>query len=132
MPLITRNSNIAALYSQTRALCESIYYVLLLGYQTGLEAFYNRSIERSKANKGQGRMSTPKWHNALSLSKEATRMALLAHTQWEDKKIELSISSAEKAVELIAKSVEEAPPEQEKKKIVLIDHYSEELANQAG
>jgi hypothetical protein len=100
IPLVSRGSDIAALYRQSRAVCESLYYILLLGYHTSLEAFYNRSIERSK---GQGRLSTPKWHNAVSLSKEAIRMALLARTQWEEKKIEESKGSAEKAVELIAR-----------------------------
>ena len=102
IPLITPDFDIAAFYRQTRALCESLYYVFLLGYHTGLEAFYNRSIERSKA-KGQGRISTPKWQNAVTLSKQAMDMALLARTQWEGKKIEESKGSAEKALELIAK-----------------------------
>jgi hypothetical protein len=102
VPLTTSISNIEILCSQTRTICESIYYVLLLGYQTGLKTFYNRSNERSKAN-GEGRRSTTKWLNALSLSKEATRTALLAHSQWEGKEFDLSNGSAKKAVELIAK-----------------------------
>jgi hypothetical protein len=28
-------------------LCESLYYVFLSGYQSGLEAYWNRSVERS-------------------------------------------------------------------------------------
>jgi hypothetical protein len=102
IPLALRSSNVEVLYSQARALCESLYYVLLLAYNIGLEAHFNRSIDRPKA-KGKGRESIPKWQNAVSLSKEALRLALLAETEWQNKEIEKSKGSAEKAVQLITK-----------------------------
>jgi len=43
-------------FRQTRLLCESLYYVFLSGYRTGLEAYC--SVERSKG------ALRPKWHMA--------------------------------------------------------------------
>src|SRR3954449_8088895 len=49
-------------FRSTRALCETLFYVFLCGYQSGLESYLNRSVERGK--KQGGRKSTPAWHNA--------------------------------------------------------------------
>jgi hypothetical protein len=75
---------------------------ILNGYQSGLEAYWNQSIEQAKA-KGRGRQSTPKWQNATVLAKEATAAARLGRIQWEENNVEESKKSAEMALEYISK-----------------------------
>jgi len=50
-------------YRQIRITCDTLYCVFLSGYQSGLEAYWNRSMERGKAE-GKGRDSTPGWYKA--------------------------------------------------------------------
>jgi hypothetical protein len=57
---------------QTRLLCESLYYVFLSGYRSGLEAYWNRSVERSK---DVLRESTLRWHNATVSAEKALKEA---------------------------------------------------------
>jgi hypothetical protein len=88
-------------FHSTRALCETLFYIFLSGYQSGLESYWNRSVERGK--KQGGRKPTPAWHNATLTAKAAVEEAKLASTLWEEKKLVESERSAEKALEYLAK-----------------------------
>ena len=88
-------------FHSTRALCETLFYIFLSGYQSGLESYWNRSVERGKRQ--GGRKSTPAWHNATLMAKAAIEEAKLARTQWEERKTGESERSAEKALEYLAK-----------------------------
>jgi hypothetical protein len=79
---------------QTRLLCESLYYVFLSGYRTGLEAYWNRSVERSK---NASRESTPKWHVAKVSAEKALEEAKSAWNLRQENKFEESKISAERA-----------------------------------
>jgi hypothetical protein len=82
---------------QTRLLCESLYYVFLSGYRSGLEAYWNRSVERSK---GTLRESTPKWHNATVSAGKALEEAKSAWNLRQEDKLE-SKASAERALQFL-------------------------------
>ncbi|RMZ90432.1 hypothetical protein DV736_g2320, partial [Chaetothyriales sp. CBS 134916] len=62
---------------QTRFLCESLYYVFLSGYQSGLVGYWNQSVERSKSSP---RELTPKWYNATVWAGKALEEASLLGT----------------------------------------------------
>jgi hypothetical protein len=79
---------------QTRLLCESLYYVFLSGYRTGLEAYWDCSVEKSK---GASRESTPKWHMAGKALEEAKS----AWNLRQENKFEESKASAERALQLL-------------------------------
>jgi hypothetical protein len=83
---------------QTRFLCESLYYVFLSGYRSGLEAYWNRSVERSK---GASRESTPKWYNAKVSAGKALEEAKSAWNLRQEDKIEESNASAERALQFL-------------------------------
>ena len=84
---------------QTRLLCESLYYVFFSGYRTGLEADWNRSVERSK---GALRESTPKWHGAKVSAEKALEEAKSAWNLRQGNQIEESEASAERALQHLA------------------------------
>jgi hypothetical protein len=83
---------------QTRLLCESLYYVFLSGYRSGLEAYWNRSVERSK---DAFRESTPMWHNAKVSAGKALEEAKSAWNLRQENKLEESKTSAERAHQLL-------------------------------
>src|SRR5947207_2290831 len=83
---------------QTRLLCESLYYVFLTGYRTGLEAYWNSSLERSK---GALRESTPKWHAAKVSAGNALEEAKSAWNLRQENKLEESKASAERALQFL-------------------------------
>ena len=83
---------------ETRLLCESIYYVFLSGYRSGLEAYWNRSLERSKSAL---RESTPKWHNAKVSAGKALEEAKSAWNLRQGNKLEESNASAERALRFL-------------------------------
>jgi hypothetical protein len=83
---------------QTRLLCESLYYVFLSGYRSGLEAYWTRSVERSK---GALRESTPKWHNATVSAGKALEEAKSAWNLRQEKKLEESNASAQRALQFL-------------------------------
>ena len=60
---LTPGTDPRTFYRQIRKICENLYYVFLSGYQSGLEAYWDRSVARGKA-KGKARDSTPGWYNA--------------------------------------------------------------------
>jgi len=92
----------------SRSLCESLFYVFLSGYHSGLKAEWNRSVEEGK-KQGQARQSTPMWLNAIRLAEEVIEVAKLARIQSEEGRIEESNQSALSALECLARSVHEAP-----------------------
>ena len=69
---------------QTRSICESLYYIFLCGYRSGLEAYWKRSVEKGKSQ-GKGRRSTPGWLNARILAENALEVAKSAWIQQENK-----------------------------------------------
>ena len=79
---------------QTRLLCESLYYVFLSGYRSGLEAYWNRSVERSKG------ASTPKWHGAKVSAGKALEEAKSAWNLRQENNLE-SRASAERALQFL-------------------------------
>jgi hypothetical protein len=82
---------------QTRLLCESLYYVFLSGYRTGLEAYWNSSVERSKDGP---RVSTPKWFAAKVAAGRALEEAKSAWNLRQENKFE-SKASAERAFQYL-------------------------------
>ena len=84
---------------QTRLLCESLYFVFLSGYQAGLEAHWNRSVERSKETL---RESTPKWHVAKVSAEKALEEAKSAWNLRQEDKYEESEESADRALQFLA------------------------------
>jgi len=83
---------------QTRLLCESLYFVFLSGYQAGLEAYWNRSVERSKNTL---RESTPKWHVAKVSAEKALEEAKSAWNLRQEDKYEESEESADRALQFL-------------------------------
>jgi hypothetical protein len=86
---------------RSRRLCESLFYVFLDGYRSGLEAYWVRSLERSRSEH-RGRESTPMWQNAKTLAGEAIEEAKAAWIQWQENKVEESRTSAKNALDLLA------------------------------
>ena len=95
-PIVERNPNDPKEFlRQTRLLCESLYFVFLSGYQAGLEAYWNRSVERSKHG---SRESTPKWLAAKVLAGKALDKAKSAWNLRQENKLEESKVSADRAL----------------------------------
>ena len=90
----------AAFMYQIRHVSESFYYIFLRGFQTGLQAYWNRSMERSKSE-GTERQSTPGWYNATVSAGKALAEAKLAWDQRQENKLEESEMSAMRAVEFL-------------------------------
>ena len=87
-------------YRRLRRTCDSLYYVFLSGYQSGLEAYWNRSVERGEAQ-GKGRDSTPGWHKATVQARKALKEAMSAWNLFYDGKRIKSKNSAERAVQFL-------------------------------
>jgi len=85
---------------QVRRTCDALYYVFLRGYTTGLEAYWNRSVERGKSQ-GEGRESTPGWYNATVMAKRALGEAVSAWNLHQEGELEESKVSAEKALQFL-------------------------------
>ena len=83
---------------QTRLLCERLYYVFLSGYRTGLEAYWNYSLERSE---DAFRESTPKWHVAKVSAGKALEEAKSAWNLRQENKFEESEASADRALQFL-------------------------------
>jgi hypothetical protein len=73
--------------------------VFLSGYQAGIEAYWNRSMERSKE---ANRESTPKWHVAKLLAEKALEEAKSAWNLRQEDKYEESEVSANRALQFLA------------------------------
>jgi hypothetical protein len=80
---------------QTRLLCENLYFVFLSGYQAGLEAHWNRSVERSKETL---RESTPEWHVAKVSAEKVLEQAKSAWNLRQEDKYEESEESTDRAL----------------------------------
>lgn len=111
-------------YRRLRRTCDSLYYVFLSGYQSGLEAYWNRSVERGKAQ-GKGRDSTPGWHKAKVQAGKALKEAMSAWDLFYEDKVTESKNSAKRAVQFLAESVKEAPF----KKGNFLPNYTEDMAD---
>jgi hypothetical protein len=83
---------------QTRLICESLYFVFLSGYQAGLEAYWNQSMERSK---NAPRESTPKWHVAKVCAEKALEEAKSAWNVRQEDQYEESEVSADRALQYL-------------------------------
>ncbi|KAH0565329.1 hypothetical protein GP486_001273 [Trichoglossum hirsutum] len=96
---------------KTRRLCESLFYVFLSGYHTGLEGYCNLSMEESKeeSKSASKRDSTSGWHNAKNLAKAALDKAKEAWDLRKENDQVRSKRSAEEALQILNKSVNEAP-----------------------
>jgi hypothetical protein len=81
---------------QTRLLCESLYYVFLSGYRTGLEAYWNSSVER-----GELRESIPKWHVAKVSAGKALEEAKSAWNLRQENKLEESNVSVGRVLQFL-------------------------------
>jgi hypothetical protein len=84
---------------QTRLLCESLYFVFLSGYQAGLEAYWNRSLERSK--NALRRSTPPKWQVAKISAGKALEEAKSAWNLRQENKFEESEVSADRALQFL-------------------------------
>ncbi|OCK97655.1 uncharacterized protein K441DRAFT_675041 [Cenococcum geophilum 1.58] len=98
---LTPGTDPQTFYRQIRNTCESLYYVFLSGYQSGLEAYWNFSVERGKAE-GKGRDSTPGWHKAKVQAKKALKEAMSAWDLCHEGKLTESKESAERAAQFLA------------------------------
>ena len=85
---------------QNRCVSEVLYYVFLVGYVTGLEAHWSRSVAAGKA-KGQARPSTPSWHKALDLARECLKEATRASTLRKNDEVMESREVADRAHQLL-------------------------------
>jgi|ERR1700733_13033929 hypothetical protein len=94
----TNSNNPEDFLRQTRLLCDSLFYVFLSGYQSGLEAYWNRSVERSKI---APRDSTPRWQNATVSAGKALEEAKSAWNLRQENKLEESNASAERALQFL-------------------------------
>ena len=86
---------------QIRRTCEGLYYVFLSGYQSGLDAYWNRSVEKGKAQ-GKGRDSTPGWYKATVQANNAIEEAVSAWNLYDGGKLEESEDAAERAAQFLA------------------------------
>lgn len=88
---------------QTRSACEALFYMFLQAYNCGLEADWNRSVERSKAEEGKERDgSTPRWRNSIIMASKAMEEAKSVWIQHREGKVDESQSMAKKALKLLA------------------------------
>jgi hypothetical protein len=88
-------------YRRLRRICDALYYVFLSGYQSGLEAFWNRSVEKGRAQ-GKGRLSTPGWNKAKILAQKALEEAVHAWNLYDEGKRKESRKSGERAAQFLA------------------------------
>jgi hypothetical protein len=90
-----------AFYRRLRTACDAFYYVFLSGYRTGLEAYWKSSVEKGKAQ-GKARNSTPGWAKAMEHATEALEEGISAWNLYNEGKLDESMASAEKSVQLLA------------------------------
>lgn len=83
-----------------RCVSEVLYNIFLVGYVTGLEAHWRRSVAEGKA-KGQARPSTPSWHKALDMARECLEQATRASTLRKNDKVSESQEAADRAHQLL-------------------------------
>lgn len=105
---LSPSTNPQTFYRRIRNTCESFYYVFLSGYQSGLEAYWNRSVERGKAQ-GKASYLTLGWYKVKVQAGKALKEARSAWDLCYEGKLIESKNSAEKAAQFLAKSIEEAP-----------------------
>ena len=89
-----------AAVQQLRNACQALYFVFLKGYKTGLDAYWNRSIEKSK-EEGKERDSTPGWHNAMVMAGKALEESVSAWQKYERGEREEAIRLANAGLEFV-------------------------------
>ena len=82
---------------QIRCVSEVLYYIFLVGYVTGLEAHWRRSVAAGEAE-GQ---ATPSWHKALDMARECLKEATRASTLRKNGKVIESQEAADRAHQLL-------------------------------
>ena len=98
---LQRDADPETFYRRLRMTCDALYYAFLLGYQYGLEAYWQRSVEKSKAM-GKGRDSTPGWHKATVQAQKALEEAVFAWNLYSEGRLEESKDSSERAVQFLS------------------------------
>jgi hypothetical protein len=89
-----------AAVQQVRNACQALYFIFLKGYKTGLEAYWNRSVEKGK-EEGKERDSTPGWRNAMTMARNALEESVSAWEQYGRGEREEAICSADRALEFL-------------------------------
>jgi hypothetical protein len=92
-----RNYDTQQAVLQIRSACEALYFVFLRAYSYGLQAYWNRSVELSKAE-GKERVSTPMWKNAITMAGKALEEAKSAWVQYDKGELKECQITAERAV----------------------------------
>jgi hypothetical protein len=82
-------------------LYESLYYIFLNEYHTGLKGYWNHSVEKGKSE-SKGRDSTPGWLNTKNLARAALEKAQIAWNLRKRSKIDEFKVSVEHIFELLA------------------------------
>lgn len=72
-----RNTSRLEFFRSVRPVCETIFYILLLGYEQALNGYYQKSIAKAKAA-GTSRTSKPLWVVSLSHAADARMQAVKA------------------------------------------------------
>jgi hypothetical protein len=88
-------------YRNLRRICDTLYYVFLSGYQSGVEAYWKRSVEKDKTE-GKGRESTSDWHKVTVLASKALEEAKSAWNLHNGGKVKESEESAKRAAKFLA------------------------------
>ena len=64
-----------------RPICEAIFSCLLIGYRSGLQAYFQRSVQKGSEEEKGSRPSTSGWEKSLQLANEAFDLAVKATSQ---------------------------------------------------
>ncbi|KAN0082202.1 hypothetical protein V8E54_003500 [Elaphomyces granulatus] len=88
-------------YRNLRRVCDALYYVFLSGYQSGVEAYWKRSVEMGKTE-GKGRKSTLGWHKVTALASKALEEAKSAWNLHNEGKVKESEESGKRAAKFLA------------------------------
>lgn len=86
--------------ASVRAVCEAIFYVLLVGYNNALEAYYAKSVQVA-AETGIPRNSTPHWIASIGHAKDALRQASEAAELHAAGNVSMANELAESATEAL-------------------------------
>ena len=81
-------------------MCDTLYYVFLSGYQSGLEAYWKHNVEGWKAQ-GKGSDSDPRWHKATVQAKRAIEEAISAWDLYGKGKLDESMESGDRAAQFL-------------------------------
>jgi len=108
-----------------RPICESIFYLLLLAYKTGIAAYQLWSATRAM-HAERPRASTPSWDEAAKLAGEALQLAVDAAIKAAARD-DVADEITERALEKLNQSVA-AIPASHRRSIDLMNNWDEEGA----